>query len=159
MFIPYRLLLIQSIKFIPELHLFKDSLLLATIQFKSSVAGAKSLFIHSPIFAGFFVYFEDLQLTRSPDCDQDYVQFGRDILFITSYRSEKFCDRIQVPTIGINSRFAMLWCLFDEKSNLCLNCWKFFLKFVLAFIMECIEPVHKNCHQAASKLGGLLQTT
>lgn len=50
---------------------------------------------------GFFVYFEDLQLTRSQDCDQDYVQFGRDILFITSYRSEKFCDRIQgsFPTL------------------------------------------------------------
>ena len=134
MFIPYRLLLIQSRKSIPELHRFKDSFLLAnkvnnTVQVKCiSRAGVESLFIHSPIFAGFFVYFEDLQLTRSQDCDQDYVQFGRDILFITSYRSEKFCDRIQVPTIGINSRFDTLGCLFDEKSNLCLNCWKFLFK-------------------------------
>ena len=30
----------------------------------------------------------------------DYVQFGRDILFITSYRSDKFCHRIQVSTLG-----------------------------------------------------------
>ena len=29
----------------------------------------------------------------------DYVQFGRDILFITSYRSDKFCHRIQVSTV------------------------------------------------------------
>ena len=28
------------------------------------------------------------------DCEEDYVQFGRDILFITSYRSKKFCGVI-----------------------------------------------------------------
>ena len=33
------------------------------------------------------------------DCEEDYVQFGRDILFITSYRSDKFCHRIQVSTV------------------------------------------------------------
>merc|ERR1711874_289493 len=44
---------------------------------------------------GFFVYFEDLTVTASTDCEEDYVQFGRDILFITSYRSAKFCNKIQ----------------------------------------------------------------
>ena len=33
------------------------------------------------------------------ECEEDYVQFGRDILFITSYRSDKFCHRIQVSTV------------------------------------------------------------
>ena len=46
--------------------------------------------------SGFFVYFEDLSVTPSKDCDEDYIQFGRDILFITSFRSAKFCDKIQV---------------------------------------------------------------
>jgi len=44
---------------------------------------------------GFFVYFEDLSVSPSTDCEDDYVQFGRDILFITSYRSDKFCEKIQ----------------------------------------------------------------
>ena len=29
------------------------------------------------------------------DCEQDYVQFGRDILFITSHRSNKYCGVIE----------------------------------------------------------------
>ena len=49
---------------------------------------------------GFFVYFDDLAVGGSADCEDDYVQFGRDILFITSYRSDKFCHRIQVSTLG-----------------------------------------------------------
>ena len=44
--------------------------------------------------SGFFVFFESLHLSRTPDCEEDYVQFGRDILFITSFRSEKFCGVI-----------------------------------------------------------------
>ena len=63
-----------------RLQLFKDRFPLGTQsqQYSSSIsrAGVESLFIHSPIFAGFFVYFEDLQLTRSQDCEQDYVQGG-----------------------------------------------------------------------------------
>ena len=51
------------------------------------------------LFPGFFVYFDDLAVEASTDCDDDYVQFGRDILFITSYRSDKFCHRIQVSTV------------------------------------------------------------
>jgi len=51
---------------------------------------------------GFFVYFEDLSVTPSKDCVEDYVQFGRDILFITSFRSAKFCHKIQgnFPTVN-----------------------------------------------------------
>ena len=29
------------------------------------------------------------------ECEEDYVQFGRDILFITSHRSSKYCGRIE----------------------------------------------------------------
>ena len=44
--------------------------------------------------SGFFVYFERMDFALTEDCEEDHVQFGRDILFITSYRSKKFCGKI-----------------------------------------------------------------
>ena len=54
--------------------------------------------------AGFFVYFDSMSLSDEAECEDDYVQFGRDILFITSHRSNKYCGNIEgslvVPTAG-----------------------------------------------------------
>jgi len=46
---------------------------------------------------GFFVYFDAMKISPPLDgeCEMDYVQFGRDILFITSHRSNKFCGTIE----------------------------------------------------------------
>merc|ERR1719471_824189 len=46
---------------------------------------------------GFFVYFDSMSLNedKDGDCEEDYVQFGRDILFITSHRSNKYCGNIE----------------------------------------------------------------
>ena len=47
--------------------------------------------------AGFFVYFDSMVLAAAEqggDCEEDYVQFGRDILFITSHRSAKVTTRL-----------------------------------------------------------------
>jgi len=46
---------------------------------------------------GFFVYFDSMSLNedKDGDCEEDYVQFGRDILFITSHRSNKYCGGIE----------------------------------------------------------------
>lgn len=46
--------------------------------------------------SGFLVYFDSMNLAEptNGECEMDYVQFGRDILFITSYRSTKYCGRI-----------------------------------------------------------------
>jgi len=57
---------------------------------------------------GFFVYFEDLNLSPSTDCEDDYIQFGRDILFITSFRSDKFCDKIQGSFPSMQNRTAAI---------------------------------------------------
>ena len=46
------------------------------------------------ISLGFFVFFESMKLSATKECEEDYVQFGRDILFITSFRSKKFCGDI-----------------------------------------------------------------
>jgi len=59
---------------------------------------------------GVFVYFDAMKISAPTDgdCDTDYVQFGRDILFITSYRSNKFCGTIEgklpKPPPGNSSR-------------------------------------------------------
>lgn len=59
------------------------------------------------IVAGFFVYFDSMSLSDEAECEDDYVQFGRDILFITSHRSNKYCGNIEgslvVPTSQANN--------------------------------------------------------
>jgi len=72
----------------------------ATFQLNSSLVPGTQFNCHLELALdssqfGFFVYFEELSISGSSDCEEDYVQFGRDILFITSYRSGKFCHRIQ----------------------------------------------------------------
>ena len=46
---------------------------------------------------GFSVFIETLKLPTvfNSDCSRDFIQFGRDKLFITTYTSEKYCDRIE----------------------------------------------------------------
>lgn len=62
--------------------------------------------------SGFFVYFDWMSLEQEVDgeCEEDYVQFGRDILFITSHRSNKFCGNIEgspvVPPISMSSNVS-----------------------------------------------------
>jgi len=47
--------------------------------------------------SGFFVYFDLMWMADESggECEDDYVQFGRDILFITSHRSNKYCGVIE----------------------------------------------------------------
>ena len=42
------------------------------------------------------MFFNSLAL--SSDCSSDFVQFGRDVLFITSHRSRKFCGNMKEIT-------------------------------------------------------------
>ena len=54
------------------------------------------LHLHSQSL-GFSVFIETLKLQTifNSDCSKDYIQFGRDKLFITTYTSEKYCERIE----------------------------------------------------------------
>jgi len=47
--------------------------------------------------SGFFVHFDSMLMAEETggECQDDYVQFGRDILLITSHRSNKFCGFIE----------------------------------------------------------------
>jgi len=51
---------------------------------------------------GFFVYFEEMYLTEATisGCAQDFVQFGRDILFVTSHLSPKYCGRMEKVSLS-----------------------------------------------------------
>jgi len=51
---------------------------------------------------GMFVYFEEMYLSEASiaGCNQDFVQFGRDILFVTSHLSKKYCGRREKVTIA-----------------------------------------------------------
>lgn len=46
---------------------------------------------------GFYVFIESLRLSKTSGCRGDFLQFGRDFAFLTSYKSERYCDYIH-PT-------------------------------------------------------------
>ena len=56
--------------------------------------------ITQPVSTPFKASWSEVALIHVNSVIYEPPQFGRDILFITSYRSEKFCDRIQVPSIS-----------------------------------------------------------
>ena len=69
-----------------------------TITFSVIILTFSVIFVtFNVIIAGFFVYFDSMSLNedKDGDCEEDYVQFGRDILFITSHRSNKYCGVIE----------------------------------------------------------------
>lgn len=52
---------------------------------------------------GFSVFIEEMSLSGSSSgCDEDYLQFGRDILFVTSHRSGKYCGDVEPPVARIS---------------------------------------------------------
>ena len=48
---------------------------------------------------GFSVFIEEMSLEGSvrSGCHQDFVQFGRDILFVTTHLSPKYCGDVVLP--------------------------------------------------------------
>ena len=56
------------------------------------------LSVPSSLF-GFSVFLEELSLAGSvkSGCPHDFVQFGRDILFVTTHMSSKYCGDIEIP--------------------------------------------------------------
>ena len=72
--------------------------------FNSSDSNLESLKCHlelsvpSSLF-GFSVFLEEMSLAGSvrSGCPHDFVQFGRDILFVTTHMSSKYCGDIETP--------------------------------------------------------------
>ena len=63
--------------------------------------------LEAPVGFGFHVFMEDLSLDEDPDdidhgrC-QDYVQFGRDFMYFTTSKSQKFCGK-RIPIFYQNN--------------------------------------------------------
>merc|ERR1719348_996323 len=76
--------------------------------FNSSTAGLSSrsvfschleLFLPSSLY-GFSIFIEEMNLGGSSQgggCRRDYLQFGRDILFLTTHKSRKYCGQVEEP--------------------------------------------------------------
>ncbi|XP_023346891.1 uncharacterized protein LOC111715752 [Eurytemora carolleeae] len=56
----------------------------------------------SRISAGFSVYIQSMDFIQDEECSRDYVQFGKDVLFITTSKSKKFCGHIPPPVQRLN---------------------------------------------------------
>ena len=47
---------------------------------------------------GFSVFIEEMTMEGDlSGCGDDFIQFGRDILFVTSHRSKKYCGLVEAP--------------------------------------------------------------
>merc|ERR1719264_1900930 len=75
--------------------------------FNSSTAGLSSrsvfschleLFLPSSLY-GFSIFIEEMSLggSQGGGCRRDYLQFGRDILFLTTHKSRKYCGQVEPP--------------------------------------------------------------
>ena len=53
---------------------------------------------------GFFVFIEEMSLsgTTVGGCFEDFLQFGRDILFVTTHLSERYCGKVERPRLKTN---------------------------------------------------------
>jgi len=77
-----------------SLHLNTPAIFTYNSTVNKSFSCHLELHLHSKSL-GFSAYIERLDIAAVPDCKQDFVQFGRDQLFITTYTSAKFCRRIE----------------------------------------------------------------
>jgi hypothetical protein len=72
--------------------------------FNSSFTSGNSLKCHLELYIpsssyGFSVFIEEMALSGSTlsGCSEDYLQFGRDILFVTTHLSKKYCGEVELP--------------------------------------------------------------
>ena len=59
---------------------------------------------HSSVNFGFFVFIQEMELSGSTagGCHEDFLQFGRDILFVTTHLSERYCGKVERPRLKTN---------------------------------------------------------
>ena len=74
------------------------------LTFISSFALGNSFKCHLELYLpsssyGFSVFIEEMTLSGSTmsGCSEDYLQFGRDILFVTTHLSNKYCGDVELP--------------------------------------------------------------
>eukprot|EP00092_Neocalanus_flemingeri_P006749 GFUD01007291.1.p1 GENE.GFUD01007291.1~~GFUD01007291.1.p1 ORF type:complete len:346 (+),score=62.36 GFUD01007291.1:348-1385(+) len=72
--------------------------------FNSSFVSGNSFKCHLELYLpsssyGFSVFIEEMSLSGSSlsGCGEDSVQFGRDILFVTTHLSQKYCGEVELP--------------------------------------------------------------
>ena len=66
------------------------------------------LFLPSSSY-GLSVFIEEMSFSGSEsDCSEDFLQFGRDILFVTSHLSSKYCGTFETPSQEAYSTGASL---------------------------------------------------
>ena len=64
-------------------------------------------------------------------CQEDYIQFGRDILFLTTHKSRKFCGSIEKPSIKADGEMQSLKLItphlakriYEEKEDSEMDIW------------------------------------
>lgn len=79
-----------------SLHLNKPAIFVFNSTVRKKFECHLELHLHSQSL-GFSVFIETLKVQSAfnSDCSKDYIQFGRDKLFITTFTSDKYCQRIE----------------------------------------------------------------
>ena len=85
------------------------------MDYYAKVFTLNSSFLRGPVFSchldislpsssyGFSVFIEEMSFSGSASgCSSDFLQFGRDILFVTSHLSRKYCGEVARPRLETN---------------------------------------------------------
>ena len=61
------------------------------------------LFLPSSLY-GFSIFIEEMSLggSQGGGCRRDYLQFGRDILFLTTHKSRKYCGQVGSLSLSLS---------------------------------------------------------
>ena len=130
--------------------------------FNSSDSNLESLKCHLELSVpsshyGFSVFLEEMSLAGSvkSGCPHDFVQFGRDILFVTTHMSSKYCGDIEIPVTtevaGVTKIHFPVTPLasriYREDSDREMDIWIHVTKEdqVDKIISMVVTPVMKNC--------------
>ena len=75
----------------------------AALLFNNTINLQCYLKLRTPQDFGFFVFFDTVRLETASNCSRDFVQFGKDFFFVSSIKSQKFCENFESRDATENS--------------------------------------------------------
>jgi len=67
-------------------------------------------------YFGFSIFTESLYMEDSQDCSKDFLQYGRDFIIFTSFKSEKICGIVQPPQMVYGDNGSLLGVNYGDTS-------------------------------------------
>ena len=108
---------------------------------------------HSLVNFGFFVFIQEMELSGSTagGCREDFLQFGRDILFVTTHLSERYCGKVERPRLKTNLAGASSQIShrsYTENSDLEMDIWLHVGAMKSKSLVLVVTPMKQSCESS-----------